>query len=370
MYAAACRKVFEAPINVKLLDEPVAAIIHYFERNANFEPGYYLVYDFGSGTFDLTLVEYERADSYAIKERDGDDKLGGTDIDLALLEYVILRVQVDFNFDLREEIEKNERKKSMLLQRCEKVKMNVAACGQGAIDITDLMPRENLHAADIDDDDDDEVLIQIDRDLFNGLIKGIVDRTTSMIDKLLEKYNEEDIKAIILVGGTSSIPFISETLKEKYKKIKISENISKTDCVAKGACIYARKEVKSEPSYSGTTAISINTISKCSFGVAVLGGKICPLIERGEQLPCKKSKLFTTTEDDQQMISTAIYEGEGDFQRNYRLIKTIKFDEIKKARKGVPRIEITYDVDACYNLTVTCSEMISDKQSKPYFIGT
>ena len=90
-----------------------------------------------------------------------------------------------------------------------------------------------------------------------------------------------------------------------------------------------------------------------------MGGKICPLIERGEQLPCKKSKLFTTTEDDQQMISTAIYEGEGDFQRNCRLIKVIKFDGIKKAKKGVPRIEITYDVDACYNLTVTCSEVIN-----------
>ena len=176
-----------------------------------------MVYDFGSGTFDLTLVEYERADSYDIKERDGDDKLGGTDIDLALLEYVIIRAWVDFNFDLREKIEKSERKKAMLLQRCEKVKMNVVSSGQGAIDITDFIPRENLHAADIDDDDDDEVLIQIDRELLNALIKNVVDRTTSMIDKLLEKYNEEDIKAIILVGGTSSIPYISETLKENIK---------------------------------------------------------------------------------------------------------------------------------------------------------
>ena len=329
-----------------------------------------MIYDFGSGTFDLTLVEYERADSYAIKERDGDDQLGGTDIDLALLEYVIIRARVDFNFDLQEEIEKSERKKAMLLPRCEKVKMNVAASGQDSIDITDFIPRENRDAADIDNDDDDEILIPIDRGLLNALIKNVVERTTSMIDKLLEKYNEEDIKVIILVGGTSSIPFISETLKEKYQKIRISENISKTDYVAKGACIYARKEMKSEPSYSGTTAISINTISKCSFGVAVLGGKICPLIERGEQLPCKKSKLFTTTEDDQQMISTAIYEGEGDFQRNCRLIKVIKFDGIKKAKKGVPRIEITYDVDACYNLTVTCSEVISEKQSKPYLSET
>ena len=196
---AACRKVFEAPINVKLLDEPVAAIIHYFERIANFEPGYYLVYDFGSGTFDLTLVEYERADSYAIKERDGDDKLGGTDIDLALLEYVILRVQVDFNFDLREKIEKSERKKAILLQRCEKVKMNVAACGQGSIDITDFIPRENRPVVAIDDDDDDGILIPIDRELLNALIQNVVNKTTAMIDKLLEKYNEEDIKAIILV---------------------------------------------------------------------------------------------------------------------------------------------------------------------------
>ena len=176
-----------------------------------------MIYDFGSGTFDLTLVEYERADSYAIKERDGDDKLGGTVIDLALLEYDILRVQFDFNFDLREKIEKSERKKAMLLQRCEKVKMNVAASGQGSIDITDFIPRENRHAADIDDDDDDEVLIPIDRELLNALIKNVVDRTTSMIDKLLERYNEDDIKAIILVGGTSSIPYISETLKENIK---------------------------------------------------------------------------------------------------------------------------------------------------------
>ena len=95
--------------------------------------------------------------------------------------------------------------------------MNVVSSGQGAIDITDFIPRENLHAADIDDDDDDEVLIQIDRELLNALIKNAVDRTTSMIDKLLEKYNEEDIKAIILVGGTSSIPYISETLKENIK---------------------------------------------------------------------------------------------------------------------------------------------------------
>ena len=196
---AACRKVFEAPISVKLLGEPVAAIIHYFESNANFEPGYYLVYDFGSGTFDLTLVEYERAGSYAIKERDGDDKLGGTDIDLALLEYVILRAQVDFNFDLREEIEKSERKKAILLQRCEKVKMNVAASGQDSIDITDFIPRENRHAADSDDDDYDEVLIPIDSELLNALIQNIVNKTTAMIDRLLEKYNEEDIKTIILV---------------------------------------------------------------------------------------------------------------------------------------------------------------------------
>ena len=107
----------------------------------------------------------------------------------------------------------------MLLQRCEKVKMNVAASGQDSIGTTDFIPRESRHAANIDDDDDDEVLIAIDSELFNRLIKGIVDKTTALIDKLLEKYNEEDIKAIILVGGTSSIPYISKTVKETYKDL-------------------------------------------------------------------------------------------------------------------------------------------------------
>ena len=365
---AACRKVFEAPINVKLLDEPVAAIIHYFESNRNFEPGLYLVYDFGSGTFDLTLVKYEKVDTYDIKERDGDDKLGGTDIDQALLEYVYVISRSIYNVDLEEMINKNEKKKAELLKRCEEMKLIIAARGQGSIDITKFIPRENRPVT-ATDDDDEEVFITIDRPTFNALIQKIVDKTTNMIDKLLEKYNKDDIKAIILVGGTTSIPFISETLRKKYQ-ININENISKTDCVAKGACIYAGKEGNLEPSSSGVSAIEVKTTSKCSFGVAVLGGKICPLIDRGEQLPCKKSKLFTTTEDDQQLISTAIYEGEGDFQKNCRLIKTIKFDGIKKARKGVPRIQITYEVDAFYNLTVTCSEMISETQFKPYISET
>ena len=368
---AACRKVFEAPINVKLLDEPVAAIIHYFESNQNFEPGYYLVYDFGSGTFDLTLVKCEKVDIYDIKERDGDDKIGGIDIDQALLEYVLLISRVKYNFDLEEMINKSERKKAELLKRCEELKMVIVARGQGSIDITEFIPRENrpVAATDDDDDDDDEVFITIDKPTFNVLIQKIVEKTTKMIDKLLEKYNKDDIKAIILVGGTTSIPFIAETLRKKYQ-ININENISNTDCVAKGACIYAEKEGNLEPSSSGVSAIEVKTTSKCSFGVAVLGGKICPLINRGEQLPCKKSKLFTTTEDDQQVISTAIYEGEGDFQKNCRLIKTIIFDGIKKARKGVPRIQITYEVDAFYNLTVTCSEMISETQFKPYISET
>ena len=133
------------------------------------------------------------------------------------MEYVILRAQVDFKFDLREEIEKNERKKAMLLQRCEKVKMNIVSSGQGAIDITDFIPRENRHAANINNDDDDEILIAIDRGLFNTLIQNVVNKTTAMVDKLLEKYTEEDIKGIILVGGTSSIPYISETLRENIK---------------------------------------------------------------------------------------------------------------------------------------------------------
>ena len=77
--------------------------------------------------------------------------------------------------------------------------MNVAACGQGSIDITDFIPRENRPVVAIDDDDDDGILIPIDRELFNGLIQNVVNKTTAMIDKLLEKYNEEDIKAIILV---------------------------------------------------------------------------------------------------------------------------------------------------------------------------
>ena len=77
--------------------------------------------------------------------------------------------------------------------------MNVAACGQDSIDITDFIPRENLHAADIDNDNDDEILIAIDRELLNALIQNVVNKTTALIDKLLEKYNEEDIKGIILV---------------------------------------------------------------------------------------------------------------------------------------------------------------------------
>ena len=185
-------------------------------------------------------MKYEKVDTYDILERDGDDKLGGTDIDQALLEYVYLISRSIYNVDLEEMINKSEKKIAVLLKRCEEMKMIIAARGQGSIDITEFIPRENRPVA-ATDDDDEEVFITIDRSTFNGLIQKIVDKTTKMIDKLLEKYNKDDIKAIILVGGTTSIPLISETLRKKYQ-ININENISKTDCVAKGACIYAGKE--------------------------------------------------------------------------------------------------------------------------------
>ena len=174
---------------------------------------------------------------------------------------------------------------------------------------------------------------------------------------MITKHKDIEIEAIILVGGTSSIPSIRRQLKEKYN-VQISENISKTDCVAKGACIYAVNARQSSPSALGLSSIRISSTSRVSYGVAVFGGRICQIIKKGEQLPCIKEKIFTTTMDDQETISTGVYVGEGDLQKDCRLVKTIKFSGIQKAKKGIPHIKISYYIDASYNLTITCSELI------------
>ena len=345
---SACRQAFNPPINVISLDEPVAAIIHYFSSNEMCKPGYYLVYDFGSGTFDVTLVQYIDYYNYTIVETDGNECLGGTDIDNAVLGLIIAKVESAHPINLRDTIENDYEKRSKLLDICEKVKIDICGDIPRTIDMSSYNPDKSSNL---------EIQVTIKENEFEDLVKPLIAQTFEAVDRVITKHKDIEIEAIILVGGTSSIPSIRRQLKEKYN-VQISENISKTDCVAKGACIYAVNARQSNPSALGLSSIRISSTSRVSYGVAVFGGRICQIIKKGEQLPCKKEKVFTTTMDDQETISTGVYVGEGDLQKDCRLIKTIKFSGIQKAKKGIPHIKISYYIDASYNLTITCSELI------------
>lgn len=356
----ACSKVFDKSVCVRLLDEPVAAIIHYFSNNNVEKSGKYLIYDFGAGTFDLTLVEYQNKFEYKILDVDGNDKLGGADIDRIIFDYVCMCIKRQFHIDLGQLFKDNPRIKEDLLQKCEELKMTIGEQNPGQIDISEIVSQNGT---------EEPKIFSISLKIFNSLIHKTVQNTLDIMEGLFKKYKKEEIEAVILVGGTSSIPYISKALTEKFG-IKINQNISKIDCVAIGACIYANTLQTNEEHVNWGNSISVKARSRYALGVAVYEGKVFPLIQKGDLLPCHKSMLFTTTEDYQEYVSTGIYEGEGTFQKNCRLLKVIKFYGITKAKQGVPRIKIEYSVDASSNLTVTCSEMINDSTFKTYISET
>ena len=341
--------------NAVLISEPIAAALTYCISSHN-PDRYFIVYDLGGGTFDCTLLHCNDQ-KYEVICTEGNSCLGGSDLLEAVVEYVVdcfakyYGLDIDLSKCLPQQVYYQ-----CFRNECENGRILLNYNEDVTIDLSylfKLAPNAPKYTSE---------MFTLTRLTYEELIRPYIDKTFVCLDKMLKEANEicgfteDQISDVVLVGGSTRIPYIQKRVFERFH-CNTNQTLNPDECVAKGACLYGMKQSEVDLSDQAIGSISILDHATFSYGVAVQGGRVFRLITKGDRIPLMKSNTFTTTEDNQQYIKTAVYIGEGTQISDCRFLHELKFGPIEKRPKGVPRLSITYKIDIATLLTVICEEI-------------
>lgn len=296
------------------------------------------------GTHDITVLNQSEG-VFEVKATNGDTHLGGEDIDNILTNYCLTEFKKKYNVDLSS----IPRARRRIQTACERVKRVLSAQTEATIDI------DNLH-------DNQDFTLVITRAKFESLCMPIFQRTIAPLDDALKtaRLDKTQIDEVILVGGSTRIPKVRELLSEYFNGKKLNMSVNPDEAVAYGAAVQAailngdKSDVLSE--------LVILDATPLTLGVETAGQIMTPMIPRGSTIPTKKSNTFSTYSDNQPACSIVIYEGDRKFTRDCNKLGEFTLSGIPPAPRGVPQIEITYDVDANSILNVTAVEKTTGKK--------
>ncbi len=327
---------------IQIINEPTAAAIAYgLEQNSENKKNI-CVFDFGGGTFDVTILEINQGD-FNIKTSEGDSHLGGSDIDNLLVKYCINKFKEEKDID----ISLNKKALRRLKTECENVKIALS-------EINDI----NLEIVSLAEGEDFEQIIT--KDILNDLCNNLFEKCLQILKETLNnsglKINE--INDVVLIGGSSRIPKIQEMLIKFFgDKKKICKTINPDEAVAYGASIqaaynneYQRKDFK-----KSLLNLNIKDINPHSLGIPN-GNKMFFMIKRGDKIPCEISKRIKTTKDYQKFFGINIYEGEDNLIQNNRKIGSCVLDNLRIDKKRKVIGIITFVLDNKYSLTIIVEE--------------
>lgn len=386
--------------NVTLLNEPTAAALAY-HMGKNLGDGYYLIYDLGGGTFDTTLISCKKKDKlveYIVLGSDGDPNLGGTDFDSCVVRLLKKKIMEKIFGDKEQQyyikMAKSKREtnhfskaeytnpfsdsaKTILYEKAIKIKEHFnETTEEQLIDVSDAFKAMGFRVNDEDFEDDEEDNpnnVIISRNEFEAWIRPYINQSIKIIEKVItntkkpsgDRFQIHDITAVILVGGSSRLYFIPTMLQEyfHFPNHMIKSDIDPDLGVSNGCCLYG--SIQSNVSVLHLGQIAVSDISSYSYGIGITDGRTYPLIRKGEKIPTKVTKMFTTTEDYQETINTAAYYGDSELTKDNTLIQNIQFSPVSRQLKGIPRIEITYDIQSSNLLVISCHEIFPGGMRKP-----
>ncbi|MCD4701097.1 MAG: molecular chaperone DnaK [Candidatus Aegiribacteria sp.] len=332
-----------AGLNVKrVLNEPTAAALAFTDA---VERRKIAVFDFGGGTFDISVLQVVNG-IFEVKATTGNTQLGGDDFDALMVEWIMNEFKREKGIDLREDPVAPQR----VREAAERAKCELSAALETSINLPFIASSEQgpVHL---------EILIT--RSLFEGLIKDLVESTRPLCHQVLKDagLTNEDLETVVLVGGSTRIPMVRSLVEEAFQQEPV-HSVNPDEVVAMGAAIAG-----SVVSGQRKDLVLLDVIS-LTLGVETLGGVMAPIIAKNSPLPIKRSKMFTTAVDNQQVVGIHVLQGERELTEDNRSLARFELVGISPAPRGVPRIEVTFSVDANGILFVNAKDAVTGKHQE------
>ncbi|CAI4422269.1 CQI_4a_G0014320.mRNA.1.CDS.1 [Saccharomyces cerevisiae] len=327
---------------LRVVNEPTAAALAYGLDKS--EPKVIAVFDLGGGTFDISILDIDNG-IFEVKSTNGDTHLGGEDFDIYLLQEIISHFKKETGIDLS-----NDR---MAVQRIRE------AAEKAKIELSSTLSTEiNLPFITADAAGPKHIRMPFSRVQLENITAPLIDRTVDPVKKALKdaRITSSDISDVLLVGGMSRMPKVADTVKKLFGK-DASKAVNPDEAVALGAAIQAAV-------LSGeVTDVLLLDVTPLSLGIETLGGVFTKLIPRNSTIPNKKSQIFSTAASGQTSVEVKVFQGERELVKDNKLIGNFTLAGIPPAPKGIPQIEVTFDIDANGIINVSAKDLASHKDS-------